>query len=139
MAGNFHSDELHLVERYTMLDADAIGYEVTIEDPQVFTRPWTISMTFHRQTEADRIFEYQCQAEAEEANGAFERDAKTWYPGLSSSQIPAEWKDIQTPFKAPTPKGEIKRMATASRICRVTSCRMAAAATTDSASTNRTS
>ena len=104
MAGNFHSEALHLVERYTMRDANTITYEVTIEDPKVFTRPWTISMALHRQTDADRIFEYQCQAEAEEANGAFEPEPKTWYPGPSVAvQTPAEWKDVQTPWKAPTP------------------------------------
>ena len=80
MAGNFHSDELHLVERYTMLNADTIQYEVTIEDPKVFTRPWKISMPLHRQKDMTRILEYQCQAEAEEASGAFERDPRTWYP-----------------------------------------------------------
>jgi len=80
MAGNFHSDELHLVERYTMLNADTIQYEVTIEDPKVFTRPWKMSMPLHRQKDMTRILEYQCQAEAEEASGAFERDPRTWYP-----------------------------------------------------------
>src|SRR4026208_1134212 len=38
-AGNFHSESLHLVERYTMISADHINYEVTVEDPKVFTRP----------------------------------------------------------------------------------------------------
>jgi hypothetical protein len=80
MAGNFHSDALHLVERYTMLDADTIQYEVTIEDSKVFTKPWKISMPLYRQKNMDRILEYQCQAEAEEANGEFERDKRTWYP-----------------------------------------------------------
>jgi len=80
MAGNFHSEALHLVERYTLLDADTIQYEVTIQDPKVFTRPWKISMPIYRQKDMDRILEYQCQAEAEEASGAFERDPRTWYP-----------------------------------------------------------
>jgi hypothetical protein len=80
MAGNFHSDALHLVERYTLADADTIQYEATIQDPKVFTRPWKISMPFYRQKDMDRILEYQCQAEAEEANGAFEREPRTWYP-----------------------------------------------------------
>jgi hypothetical protein len=53
---------------------------VTIEDPKVFTRPWTISMPLHRHRDMDRVLEYQCQAEVEEANGAFERDSRTWYP-----------------------------------------------------------
>jgi hypothetical protein len=112
MAGNFHSEALHVVERYTMRDVNTITYEATIEDPKVFTGPWTISMPLYRQTEADRIFEYQCQAEAEEANGAFEPEARTWYPGPTVPvQIPAEWKDVQTPWKAPASKGEIRRMA----------------------------
>ena len=80
MAGNFHSEALKLVERYTLLDADTLRYEVTIEDPKVFTRPWKISMPLHRHKDMDRLLEYQCQAEAEEANGAFEREPRTWYP-----------------------------------------------------------
>jgi hypothetical protein len=80
MAGDFHSDQLHLVERYSMTDPDTIQYEVTITDAKVFTRPWKISMPLYRQKEMNRILEYQCQAEAEEAGGAFERDPHTWFP-----------------------------------------------------------
>ena len=53
MAGNFHSEALKLVERYTLVDADTIQYEVTVEDPKVFTRPWKISMPFHRHKEME--------------------------------------------------------------------------------------
>jgi hypothetical protein len=112
MAGNFHSEELTLVERYTMVNADTIQYEVAITDPKVFTRPWTIAMTLHR-SEAARIFEYQCQAEAEEANGAFESDPKTWYPGPGAPvTIPAEWTGDtgESAWKPPARKGEIKRL-----------------------------
>ena len=81
MAGDFHSDALHVVERYTMTSRDTIAYEATIEDPKVFTKPWTIRLALHRRTDRDRLFEYVCQAEAEEANGAFTREDRTWYPG----------------------------------------------------------
>lgn len=50
-AGNFHSDALHVVERYTLLDADHINYSATIEDPKVFTRPWKISLIIYRHKE----------------------------------------------------------------------------------------
>jgi hypothetical protein len=80
MAGNFHSEALQLTERYTLVDADTIQYEVTVQDPKVFTRPWKMSMPLHRQKGMSRILEYQCQAEAEEASGDFERDPRTWYP-----------------------------------------------------------
>ena len=46
--GTFHSDALHLVERWTMVSPDRIDYEVTIEDPKVFTRPWKIAFAINR-------------------------------------------------------------------------------------------
>lgn len=79
-AGNFHSEALKLTERYRLRDANTIDYEVTVEDPKVFTRPWTMRMPLHRQENVRRILEYQCQAEKEEANGDFEPDQRTWYP-----------------------------------------------------------
>ena len=60
-AGNFHSDALHLVERFTPISSDAIQYEVTIEDPNVFTRPWWISMPLYRRLEPNvQLMEYRC-------------------------------------------------------------------------------
>ena len=88
MAGDFHSGALHVVERYRMTDADTIQYEATIEDPKVFTKPWTIRLPLRRRTDRDRLFEYVCQAEAEEANGDFTREPRTWYPG-DGTPVPA--------------------------------------------------
>jgi len=88
MAGNFHSDGLRVTERYALLDADTIHYEAAIEDPKVFTKPWKISMPLARQKNMDRVLEYQCQAEAEEASGAFARDPRTWYPEPGSPPSP---------------------------------------------------
>ena len=60
-AGNFHSDALHLVERFTPITRDAIRYEVTIEDPKTFTRPWKISMPLYRRLEPTmELLEYRC-------------------------------------------------------------------------------
>jgi hypothetical protein len=97
--GTFHSNALHVVERYTMTDPDTIQYEATIEDPKVFSRPWKIAMPIYRHKDRDRILEYQCQAELEEANGDFERDPKTWYPGPSAKpvEIPADWAAMSAP------------------------------------------
>ena len=65
-AGNFHSAALHVVERYTRSGPDHMTYDVTIEDPEVFTRPWTMSMPLYRRQEADiQLLEYECYADAE--------------------------------------------------------------------------
>ncbi len=69
-AGNFHSDALHVVERYRRTGPDHIAYEVTIEDPKVFTRPWKMSMSLYRRQEKNaRILDYECHALEEEAGG----------------------------------------------------------------------
>jgi hypothetical protein len=58
-AGNFHSDALHLVERFTPAGPDHINYEVTVEDPNVFSRPWTMRMVLYRRKEPNvRVLEY---------------------------------------------------------------------------------
>ena len=66
-SGNFHSDELHVVERYTPISRDAIRYEATIEDSKVFTRPWKISLPLYRRLESNaRIMDFKCIEMVEE-------------------------------------------------------------------------
>jgi hypothetical protein len=73
--GNFHSEALHVIERYTLIDADTINYEVTIEDPKVFTRPWKMGMLLYRRKEPNiQLLDYDCYA--------FEWEKYYPYPGL---------------------------------------------------------
>ncbi len=66
-AGNFHSDALKVVERYTPLDVNIIDYTVTIEDPKVFTRAWKMNMPLYRRVESNaRLMEYRCVPFVEE-------------------------------------------------------------------------
>ena len=66
-AGNYHSDALHLVERFTLVTPNLINYEVTIEDPNVFTRPWRIAMPLYRRMEPNmQLLEFRCAEFAEE-------------------------------------------------------------------------
>ena len=59
--GSFYSDALHVVERWTLADANTINYEATIEDPNVFTRPWTLAFTISRNRDPDyQFFEVAC-------------------------------------------------------------------------------
>ena len=75
-SGSHHSNQLHVVERYTLLDADHIQYEATIEDPVVFTRPWTIRMPLYRRIENDaQLMDFKCVEIVEELlYGEFRRD-----------------------------------------------------------------
>jgi hypothetical protein len=60
-AGNFHSDALHVVERYSLTDSDHILYEATIEDPKVFTKPWKMRMPLYRIVDPNAtLLEYEC-------------------------------------------------------------------------------
>jgi hypothetical protein len=60
--GNYHSDALHVVERWTRNSPDAMVYRATMEDPKVFSRPWTIEVLLYRHQEPNfRIMEYECQ------------------------------------------------------------------------------
>ncbi len=62
-SGNYHSENLHVVERYTRTSPDHILYEVTIEDPEIFTETWQMRMPlYRRQEENARLLEYECYA-----------------------------------------------------------------------------
>jgi hypothetical protein len=66
-AGNHHSNALKVTERYTLSDANHIDYSATIEDPNTFSRPWTISMPLYRRVERNaQVLEYKCVEFAEE-------------------------------------------------------------------------
>jgi hypothetical protein len=66
-AGNFHSEALHVIERYTPRTPETLMYEATIEDPKVFSRSWKISMPLYKHVEKSaRLLDYKCVEFAEE-------------------------------------------------------------------------
>ena len=82
-AGNFHSEELKLVERFTPISQDAIRYEVTIEDPRTFEKPWRISMPLYRRLEPNmQLLEYRCIEFVEEF----------LYGGLRKKPLVTRWE-----------------------------------------------
>jgi hypothetical protein len=82
-AGNYHSDALHLTERFTLMSPDVILYEVTIEDPKVYTRPWRISMPLYRRMEPNmQLLEFRCNEFAEEF----------MYGNLRKQQLVKHWE-----------------------------------------------
>jgi hypothetical protein len=82
-AGDFHSDALKVTERYTLQSKDVIHYEATIEDPQVFTRPWKISMPIYRRLEPNaQLTDFRCVEMVEE----------TLYGHLRKNQLVKHWE-----------------------------------------------
>ncbi|HEY7289896.1 MAG TPA: hypothetical protein VH583_08670 [Vicinamibacterales bacterium] len=66
-AGNFHSDALHVVERYTRTAPDIISYEATLEDKNVYSKPWKISMPLYRRVEKNaQLLDFKCVEFVEE-------------------------------------------------------------------------
>lgn len=60
-AGNHHSNQLKVTERFTLLDANHIRYEATLEDPLTYSRPWTIEMPLYRLIDEDaQLLEHKC-------------------------------------------------------------------------------
>jgi hypothetical protein len=81
-SGNFHSDALHVTERFTLMDKNVIRYEATINDPQVFTRPWKISMPLYRRLEPNaQLTDFRCVEMVEE----------TMYGHLRKEQLVKRW------------------------------------------------
>ena len=66
-SGNFHSDALHVIERWTPSGPNHLLYEATIEDPQVFSRPWKMSFPIYRRLESNaQLVEFNCVPFVEE-------------------------------------------------------------------------
>jgi len=78
-AGNFHSEVMHLVERYTYLGPDHMQYDVRIDDPKVFTRPWDMRVILYRRKEQNaQLYDYECYA--------FDYERYYPYPQMRSPQ-----------------------------------------------------
>jgi hypothetical protein len=83
--GNFYSDAVHVVERWTMFDPDVIHVEATIDDPKVYTRPWTVAFGVRRNTEPRyEMWENACVEGIAVDRGLRRRnEGRTPYPGVT--------------------------------------------------------
>jgi hypothetical protein len=62
-AGDFHSESLHVIERYRLLDADHLEYKVEVDDPKVYSKPWHINLVLYRRKEKNQqLLDYVCYA-----------------------------------------------------------------------------
>jgi hypothetical protein len=67
MAGNYQTDKMHIVERYTPTSANTMNYEATIEDPDLYTRLWKMSMPLYRRVDKNmQLMDFNCVPFVEE-------------------------------------------------------------------------
>ena len=93
-AGNYHSAGVHIVERYRMTGPDTLEYEAHIEDPAVYSRPWTLRTLLHRVTEhGARIVEDEC---LEDANGVRDHISPSDPKNLLQTDY-SRWKALPAP------------------------------------------
>jgi hypothetical protein len=78
-AGNFFSNTAHMVERWTMVGQNVIDYSVTIEDPTVYTRPWTINLPMRRNRNSDEIWEHACHEGEQDYDTVKENGYTPWW------------------------------------------------------------
>jgi hypothetical protein len=91
-AGDYHSDALHLTERYTPSGPNSLLYEVTVDDPKVYTRPWKMSMPLYRRLDKNiQLLEYNCVPFVEEL----------MYGHLRKVQTPEELEKDNAPIEDP--------------------------------------
>jgi hypothetical protein len=91
-AGDYHSDALHLTERYTPTGPNSLLYEVTVDDPKVYTRPWKMSMPLYRRLDRNiQLLEYNCVPFVEEL----------MYGHLRKVQTPEELEKDNAPIEDP--------------------------------------
>ena len=88
-SGNYATETRKVTERYTLTDKDHILYEATIEDPAVFSRPWTIRMPLYRRVEPNaRLMDFRCVEFAEEMMyGELRKPGPPVQPGRLSMKI----------------------------------------------------
>jgi hypothetical protein len=90
--GDYHSDALHLTERYAPTGPNSLLYEVTVDDPKVYTRPWKMSMPLYRRLDKNiQLLEYNCVPFVEEL----------MYGHLRKVQTPEELEKDNAPIEDP--------------------------------------
>lgn len=83
--GSFHSDQMRVIERLTLVDANTMYYEATIIDPPIFTQPWKLATTWDRVDDNERVWEEGCHEGERDSYHMLEagiRAARAGYKGI---------------------------------------------------------
>jgi hypothetical protein len=83
-----NSEALHVIERFTRVDADTISYDMTVDDPGAYAKPWKFSMPWTR-NDGYQMFEYACH-EGNQAIGLILRGARAQEKAAAEAAPAAE-------------------------------------------------
>ena len=117
VGGARHSEKLHMTERFTRIDPEMIDYEIHVDDPDTFAKPWTMRMTITSQPDY-QIYEYGCHEgnnamrNALSAERAYEKAAPT--PRPRGCRRPSACSSTST---APIARGEPEKVQCAMAQC----------------------
>lgn len=88
--GRFYTEDMRSSERLTLIDANTLHFAATIEDPNVYTRPFTIAFAFRRNAvPAAEVWEEACYEANEEQMQLFRNNGLRVYPGISAAEARA--------------------------------------------------
>jgi len=97
--GRFITEEARIVERMTLVDENTIHYQATFDDPNVYTRPFTIAFAFRRDTDENpEIWEEACYETNEDPMRLFRNNGYRVFPGISANEareLRAVWDEAQ--------------------------------------------
>jgi hypothetical protein len=92
--GRFYTDEAYVVERFTLIDADTIHWQATLEDPNVYTEPFTIAFAYRRRPNME-LWEEACYEDNALASQTYQNVGYKIYPGISGEEarrLKAAWE-----------------------------------------------
>ena len=98
--GSFHSDQIRVIERLTLVDIDTLYYEATIIDPAIFTQPWKLATTWDRMPAKDRVCEEGCHEGERDAEHMLEagiRAARAGHRGIHDHSAAKDGKGTFAP------------------------------------------
>jgi hypothetical protein len=95
--GRFYTEEARMTERFTLVDANTLHYSVTVDDPNVYTRPFTLAVAFRRNTaEGVEVWEEACHENNEESMEQFRNVGLAIYRGITAREA----KDLKKAWEA---------------------------------------
>jgi hypothetical protein len=95
--GRFYTEEARMTERFTLVDANTLHYSVTVDDPNVYTRPFTLAVAFRRNTtEGVEVWEEACHENNEESMQQFRNVGLAIYPGITAREA----RDLKKAWEA---------------------------------------